>query len=82
MITASWLASALVTTKSTLAKISGSSRKSGAIPAWLNWKTQHFDADGNYSHDPISHQQAAGAALKARSAKGAPSVLDPADYLK
>lgn len=56
----------------------------GAIPAWLGWKNQHFDEAGGYSHDPISHQQAAGAALKARSAQGssAPAILEPGDYLK
>lgn len=56
----------------------------GAIPAWLGWKTQHFDTSGNYSHDPISNKQAAGAALKARSSQGssAPAVLDPKDYLQ
>lgn len=39
----------------------------GAIPAWLNFRNQHFDQDGNFSKDPISDQQAAGHALKALS---------------
>lgn len=54
----------------------------GAIPAWESWKAQHFGADGSYSHDPITNQQAAGAALKARSASGGtPAMLQPSDYL-
>jgi len=55
----------------------------GVEPAWQSWKAQHFNADGSYSHDPITHQQAAGGALKGRSASGAaPPVLKPSDYLQ
>lgn len=54
----------------------------GAIPAWLNFKAQHFGADGAFSKDPITDQQAAGQALKAVSKQAkSPTVLNPADYL-
>jgi hypothetical protein len=54
----------------------------GAIPAWLNFKAQHFGSDGAFSKDPITDQQAAGQALKAVSTQAkTPTVLNPADYL-
>jgi hypothetical protein len=50
----------------------------GVIPAWLGWRGQHFGDDGSYSHDPIAHQQAAGAALKSVTGQGAQQqVLKP-----
>lgn len=55
---------------------------SGAIPAWLAFKNSRFDEDMNYLPDPISHQRAAGEALRSRSSQGsAPAMLKPADYL-
>jgi hypothetical protein len=53
----------------------------GVVPAWNAWKAQHFAADGSYSHDPLTPQQAASAALKTRSAQAGPAMLKPSDYL-
>lgn len=41
----------------------------GAGPAWLSFKQQHFNDDGDFSHDPLSDKDASNQAVRALSAK-------------